>query len=355
MMTRRQALVVGGVGAAGTALLATPAAAAPPLPTLAELIAATPDGAPGVPSVVDGAGATFVDESTVRITGRHHLVIRNLRLEANTDGSGVAPWASGGTSINWPRNRSHIRIDGGSSNITIENVTVRGAHPNGGTDENAYVAAFEAQHGFDIDDGSTFVTVRDCTVTDVYGDFVYIRANRVTVEGLIASRNGRQGVAITNASDITLRDMNLSYVRRSMVDIETNTATNQARRIAVEDCVFDRARLLGLACKGQGSNVGDITFRRCSWTKTGAPVISFETPVGQRRGPLTFEDCTATVTGSPRAGFEFARIDGLTFRRVTASAPATRNMRAVTLIDCGTSFVGPNSLTGFGSDVAVYQ
>ena len=344
-MNRRE-LIAGGLALAAGATVAAPAQAAPPSPpSLDDLIAAAPDGTAETPTVIDGGGQTFVSEATVRITGRNHLVLRNFKLTAVTDGTGAPAWVSS----SWPRNRSHLRVDGGSTGITFEQVEVVGPNAAGGTSSGAYVEALEAQHAFDIDDNSTFVTVRNCRASYVYGDFVYVRANDVLVEGCVFNNNGRQGIGITNALRATVRNNELTQVRRSMVDLETGLSWQQVRDITITGNTFREGRLLGVACKGSGSNVSNIVIDGNTFLgHMGTPTISFDTPVGHKRGPITVTNNWIRTGGSPSAGVDFKRIEGLTFAGNQMSAPADRNMTAIGLAGCPWALIAPdNTFVGY--------
>jgi len=320
------------------------------MPTLAELIAAAPDGTIDNPTVIDGNGETFVDEETVLIAGRHHLTVANLRLEANTDGTDAFAWTD---KRNWPRNRSHFCVNGASSYITFDNVAVRGPNANGGTGQDAYVGRLEAQHAFQLDQDSDHITLRNCEASYIYGDCVYVRATNIAVDDFHGHHNGRQGFAFTDCADVLVRRLSLHDIRRAMFDLEPNSTTGSIRRVTVEDGVMSHGRLLGVASGGKGGDLGDIIFRRCSWEYTTGPV-KFLTPEGTRRGPIMFEDCSFRVPGIDGAAFQFDHIDGLTFRRVTAvAANPQREPTGVRLFDCNQARIGQLDFTGFAVDVFV--
>lgn len=335
-ITRRH--LIAGVAAAGAALAGRSTASADPAPSLIDLIAAAPDGTPEAPTVIDGQGATFVHEETVRVSNRHHLILRNFTLRAYTDGAAAPQWLY----LQWPRNRSHLRVDQGSSNILIENVTVIGCNPNAGVSAAAYVAALEAQHAFDIDDGSTFVTVRACQASDIYGDFVFIRAKDIVVEDCNFARNGRQGIATSHSERVRISRNRLDQCRRSFFDLEADLDVSILYDITIEDNITGTGKLLWLACAGQGSNIRRIIVRRNTMLGyCGTPVISIQTPAAHRRGPFTIEDNTFLVGGSPQPGVEAVRIDGFTFNRNRMQLQKIRNMTGVRLIaPTGVSMTG---------------
>jgi hypothetical protein len=311
--------------------------------TLQELISATPDGA-----ILDLGGQVFNTEDTIRVTGRTGLTLRNFTINADTDGQTATPWLS----HLWPRTRSHLRVDGGSTNITVENVTVSGANPYGGQNL-GYVAAFEAQHAFDID-GADGVTLRNCQGFDIYGDFVYIRSSNVVVEDCRFARNGRQGIAVTSGSNIRISRCVMDDMRRSCFDLEPNLVTAVVDGVTIEDCSTGVSRLLWLTAGGQGSGVRNVTIRRnVQRGSSGTPAISLAAPVGHRRGPFTVTDNVLAPQGSPRAAVEAVRIDGLTFTGNKITTPANRHMTGLRAIESTGLRFSRNTFVGTAVDIAV--
>ena len=346
-MDRRR--FIAGTAVAGLAYATSRSVTQGQAMTLQNIITATPDGAPGAPNVIDLGGQVFNTEETIRVTGRNWLTLQNFTINADTDGTTATPWMTN----RWPRTRSHLRIDGGSTNITVENVTVSGANPNAGRSDAAYVAALEAQHAFDID-GADTVTLRNCQGADVYGDFVYIRSSNVVVEDCVFARNGRQGIAIAAGSNIRISRCVLDEMRRSTFDLEPNTATDLIDNVIIEDCSTGIGRLLWLTAGGQGSGVRNVTIRRNTMRGlSGTPAISLAAPTGSRRGPFAVTDNVLLPQGSPRAAVETARIDGLTFTGNKITTPTSRYMTGVKATDStGLSF-SRNTFIGTATDIAV--
>lgn len=137
------------------------------------------------PSAIDSTGATDVtasllafiegvpDGSTISFpAGARYRIEESLIIEGRRDltfeGNGAEFFAT----TEADRNRRHWWIRN-SDGITIRDVVVRGANPHAGTGDAAYRADREAQHGFDFG-GTKNALFEGVTVTDVYGDFVYI-------------------------------------------------------------------------------------------------------------------------------------------------------------------------------------
>lgn len=298
--------------------------------TLADLIAATPDGVEGNSNVIDGQGATFATEETTLISNRHHLIIQNFTVVAETTGVAATPW----NPHLWPRLRQHIRVDQGSSYITLKDVTIQGPHPNAGYDGD-YWAQFEGQSAFCVDDGANHVDILNCSAFDPYGDFIFVRGNDVVIRGNSFLRSGRQGIAISNAKNVTIDGNNIGHTRRSIFDLETDTDLNVIDNVTIENNNTSFTRHLWLACAGRGSNVTNITVRNnVMGSATGVPIIQVTPPDGHRRANFTVTDNSFIAGGSPNPALLFKGIDGLTINNnnIQFMQPAT-NMIAVNLRD----------------------
>jgi hypothetical protein len=211
-------------------------------------------------SVPDGSRITFPADARYRIENivwlndRHDLIIdgNGAVFFASTDGSGVTPTGPASVKLQWPRHRDQWLITGGS-NITLLNLTVRGANPAAGLGDGAYVAALEAQSGVEFS-GTTTGLLANCTISDPYGDMVYIgqRATGITVRDCTLARSGRQGVTVSDARNVTIDTNRISSIRRTAIDLETYTSTWSVTNVRVVNNTFGPTRGDVVAAKGQG-------------------------------------------------------------------------------------------------------
>jgi hypothetical protein len=171
---------------------------------------------------------TFPSDACFEIAGKLEL---QMKQGLTVEGNGATFRAKG----DGERSRWHWGLEGGSD-ITIRNVTVKGAHPKGGATDDAYVRDREHQHGFRLA-GVRNVTLEDVTVTDVYGDFVYLREASRDVKVLNSrfERNGRQGIAIVEGEDVLIRGNSLTGAARSMFDLEPNDDRRIIKNVTIED------------------------------------------------------------------------------------------------------------------------
>lgn len=291
-------------------------------------------------SVPDSSEIHFVPFARYRVEGtllfvnRRHLTLQGngATVFATTTGAGVTPPAS--LAHRWPRGRRHFLFQGGAG-ITVRNVKVRGANPVAGTSEPAYVAALEAQHGFEFS-GVEGGELDRVTVNDVYGDFVYFGpytgnlASGIRVHHSTFERNGRQGVAFTGAQDILFEQNAMSHVRRAHFDLEPNLSSDVVRRITIRDNAFGPGRLLFLASGGAAGTVEDIKVERN--VLTGKELnVQMVAPVGSRRSRVRIAGNSSNFSHGNPMGYLmlFQRVDGVEVSGNANPLQAGRNMVGV--------------------------
>lgn len=197
------------------------------------------------------AEGRFRIEGTVRIDEKDRMVIEG-------NGATLFSKSQGGLK------RRHLEVTGGT-NLTISRLTIAGSHPEGGLGDNAYQAKLEGQHGISIL-GTSGVNIDDVTITDVYGDFIYLGrsddgrwARRIWIHDSTLTRNGRQGIAIVAGQDVVIERNDISQVARSTIDLEPNAPSGGAINIHVLRNEVGPGRLLFLAASGRGP-VGSVVI-----------------------------------------------------------------------------------------------
>ncbi len=158
----------------------------------------------------------------------------------------------------WPRNRSHISIRN-SEGVTITNLTLVGPHTNGGTSLEAYVGELEAQHAIEILN-SRNVSVESSRLSNIYGDGVYIGkgSSNIQVMNCFISKNGRQGIGVSDGSNILITGNEFNQIRRAHIDLECNNPKNRIDSVVIKDNHFGSKRLKWIAAasgKGIVSNI----------------------------------------------------------------------------------------------------
>ena len=208
-------------------------------------------------TVPNGSTITFPEGAQYRVDGSLGInTKRNLTIEGN--GATVFATTEG------DRTRSQWNIVA-STRIVFRDLVVKGANPAGGVGDAAYKAELEAQHGFNII-GSVGIELDGVTVTDVYGDFVYVGqrkgtdwSRKIWVHDSTFARNGRQGIAVTAGREIVLERNTIGDTRRATFDLEPNNTEGGAEDVFILDNTVGQGRLRFVASHGRGP-VDDITI-----------------------------------------------------------------------------------------------
>lgn len=234
-----------------------------------------------IDSVPDGSqldfapGGCYRIDRTLRIVERHGLTFdgHGATFRAFTDGRELPPSQA--------RTRSQWSFVFGS-NITVQNMTVRGANPNAGRSDAAYVADLEAQHGFVVA-GTQNLLIALVRVYDTYGDFVYIGApsSHVRVTASAFARNGRQGWTVVGGEDIVFDHNSISETRRATIDMEESSVEATTRHVVFSNNYIGPGRLFLLSNHGAAALVEDVQFLYND-VRGRAMQLHFEGPPGTR-------------------------------------------------------------------------
>jgi Right handed beta helix region len=165
--------------------------------------------------------ATYRVDGTLEVSGKSDLDIRGngAVLAAQTQAD---------------RNRRHLVV-AKSAAIALHDLYVRGANQQHLRSQ----AQLEAQHGFEIADHSTNISLVNVRVEDVYGDAIYIGgdSNHVAVQGGVFSYTGRQGIAVTAASRVTLEGFTMQNAGRYCIDLEPNVPRVAVDQVTIRNTI----------------------------------------------------------------------------------------------------------------------
>ncbi len=311
---------------------------------------------PNGSTVQFGAGRCYAQDGTITLSGRSGLVIdgQNSEFRAVTPG--------GSQRANW-------RFVGGS-NLTVQNMAVRGSNPQG-----AYDPAIEWQHGYSIE-GVQGMALTNVQARDTWGDGVYLAhsthttacgddassARNVVISRATLERNGRQGVAIVDAEHVTLQDSTIGPVAWWSVDIETDDACEIARHVNILRNTFGAHRygVLGSVGSGVYPQVGDVTVSDNTQTvpTRGLPgdycwaPVWILSPVGADGRVVGYRQ-NYTFRGNrllgTRNGFEFRGVRNIDVSANNVALPPTTGCgkrAGVLLADSHTVNIASNAFTG---------
>jgi hypothetical protein len=299
-------------------------------------------------------GGCYGHDGTITLTGRSGLVI---------DGQGAEFRALtlGGT------HRANWRFVGGT-NLTVQNLAVRGSNPAGG-----YTAGFEWQHGFSVE-GVQGMTLTNVQARETWGDGVYLdhstpspacgddasSTRNVSITGATLERIGRQGVAVVDAENVTVRDSAIGPVALANVDLETDDDCALARHIAITRNQFGAHTWGVVDSVGFGAHpqVGDVTVTD-NTESAAAPgcfapirILSPVVPAGQP--PVYRQDYTFTgnrLRGT-RNGFEFRGLHNVDVSSNSVALPPTTGCgkrAGVLLVDSHNVAITSNAFLGANS------
>jgi hypothetical protein len=302
---------------------------------LLEFIASVPDN-----SVIEfKSGARYRIEFPLELVERHGLTFEgNGAVFFATE---IVPYGATREGLDKRnRTRQQFRLVGGSDYV-FRNLTIKGAHPNGGLDDFAYVSVIEAQHGLDVH-GVQGLELDNVTITDVYGDFVYL-THRGMVRGTIGEwasdihihdsrfeRNGRQGIAITGARRVLFENNYMGDVRRAHIDLEPNGGRDGAQDLVLRRNVFGPGRLYFLASAGGPAPIEDVTVEENRFVGGKSMTVQIKPPARGIRRNFTFRNNISDSSfGSNEALMSFYRTDGITVRGNRNALNAGRQMTAV--------------------------
>jgi len=282
-------------------------------------------------------GARYRMEQTLHIANR-----RNLAL----DGKGATIFAT----TPGDRTRSNIRVTN-SQDIVFADLTVKGANPNAGMGDAAFVLAKEAQHGFDIR-SVVGLHLDRVTVTDTYGDFVYLGKDEertwttnVQISRSHFARNGRMGVAMTAARNVVIQENTFDQMRRSTFDMEAHHPGFGAEHVTIRNNDIGPGRLLLVASVGIG-DVDHFTFE--GNRVAGVLGIQMRTEGGPRRTDWKILNNTAAgVAGNPNlAVMELDNIDGLAIHGNYQRVDTHRPMLGARVVNSCNVNLGGNTYPG---------
>ncbi len=236
--------------------------------------------------------------------------------------------------------RSLWWISGGGG-IIFRNLTVRGANPYAGLANNAYNPALAKQHGFRIE-GVAGIELSHVTVTDVYGDFVYVAryagipSTDVWIHDSTFVKNGRQGISLVAATGVIIERNTFSQIRRGTIDLEPNGPNQSVSDVYILNNSVGSGRLLFVASHGLGPVNGIVI----SGNRLHGHALTLDDvpPTGEHRENWIVENNTSDTISDQRP-IRFVDTNGVLVSGNTQ--PVSAKVPAVELdYDCGTQITG---------------
>lgn len=232
---------------------------------ITDFINSVPKGTASYPLTIHfQPDATYRIDYTIAVKNRNYTTFDGNGCTFQTDE--ITPATNSHLNYDYDdyATRSHWRFRG-CTNIRFTDAIIRGANANAGYD--GYDAAYYGQHAVDIQ-GSQNVTVDNLTISKTYGDWFYIGpasgkpdSQTILIENNTTIDNGRQGLAVSDGTDIEFRYNTCGESARSMIDLESNSNSAYIGDIRVHDNTFGPHRLYFLAVGSAFTNpVEDVIF-----------------------------------------------------------------------------------------------
>lgn len=301
------------------------------------------------------AGASYRIDHTITLTGLSGVVV---------DGSGASFFTNDPTgdssTLTAPskaaRTRAHFRLTG-CTQVGILNVTFVGPNALAGTADNAYVAALEAQHFVDLSGvASTDCFVTGCTASMIYGDFVYIGAGStgITVSGNDFHNNGRQGFSVTHGSNVRITGNRVDQVRRTVLDLEPNFATDVIDGVTFAHNTVGAHRLNFISAGSSAAPINDVAITDNVLSVSGAG-CQIGTSAAPRKHNWTFSRNTASAgVGNPSGICVWlCGVDGFAAHGNDIALQPGRNMALFGLTGCTGVDVSGNQFPGGVAEMRV--
>ena len=183
-------------------------------------IDASPDGA----TLCFQRGAVYRSDGILKLDRRRNLTFL---------GQGATLFATETTT----NNRRNWWLTG-STGITFQDLTVKGANPEPGTFDDDR----QHEHGFWIDGGGD-IEIADVRLIDQYGDGIYLSdreasldwTDGVRIHDVTITGSGRNCIAIVAARNVTVERVTLSGCGLHAFDIEPNAGDQGADRVVWRD------------------------------------------------------------------------------------------------------------------------
>jgi parallel beta-helix repeat protein len=286
-----------------------------------------------------------VREETLILEGKSNIELRfnGFTIQSYTDGTNVKPLAK--KERNWPRNRSHLLINN-CNDLKINNLKISGPHVNGGTSSKAYVSKLEAQHAIEIT-SSKNVEIFSADISQIFGDGVYVGKNStgINITHCKIFKNGRQGIAITDGSNILIANCELDSIRRAHIDLECNHPSDVIENVVIRNNKFGKKRLKWIAAASSKGIVRNVTV---SDNEINAPadIILGNEKNPKPQGPYEFyNNVSYRSVGNPQGRvWKLFNVNGFKAKDNRIIAQKKRDMIFIGTRNCKDIWIGENDI-----------
>lgn len=238
-----------------------------------------------VTAIKDGVRTLHIPCGTYLVSENIELV-SNMTLEGEGDNSIIKRIGTDLESYN-------VISCNGLENVTIKNLHIRG--------DRGEHAGETGEWGMCIGiRGCNNITVKDCKLTDAWGDGVYVGTynnapcTNTIIENCIIDNNRRQGISVINSDKLLVRGCVITNTKgtnpEAGIDFESNYTTDICTNNIVENCIFV-GNAGGCIVIGNHTVPYEITVKGCTSTDRVGVVMYGTTVDGVSGGYLSISDC----------------------------------------------------------------
>ena len=193
-----------------------------------------------------------------------YLVSKDIELKTGIvlrgDGANSVIWRDGTNATNY----NVLRLENGGD-VTIENLHIKG--------ERSVHVGTTGEWGMCIGlYGCSGVRINNCTLTDGWGDGVYVGASddggcyNITIDGCVLDGNRRNNVSVIQCDGFRMVNTKLlnadGTAPKAGIDFEPNNADQKIKNAVVENCYF-AGNLIDVMCYDR--NGQDVTIQNCQF------------------------------------------------------------------------------------------
>jgi polygalacturonase len=272
-------------------------------------------------------GTVYIPAGTYLIDTTKKINLRSLML-LNMDPNAILKAKTSSVK------RAYILYISGKSDVEIA-----GGQLVGDRDTHVYASGTtdEWNHGMQIAGGKR-VTVRDMRVSKCTGDGICIggASSDVVIDNIVSTQNRRQGLSITNCTNIKVYDSEFSYTQGTSpecgIDIEPDPGYT-CSGVWIENCRFNNNNKYGINI---WKNVSNVTVTKC--------VLEYNNSLG-----MSTHYCTGiTLTGNT---FRFNSATGIVINDGTQNLVHSGNLSYCNYARLGAKTRTPFTLTGWASKI----
>lgn len=159
-------------------------------------------------------------------------------------------------------------------------------------------------------DGSENVLIKGLTITDCWGDCIYVgnKSNKVIIDGCTLKRGRRQGISITSARTVTISNTKILDISGTLpefaIDIEPNS-NDTVKYVKIKNISIDNCKG-GITCYGKasGSNIGTIEVIDCRVTGS----VRYYSYRFRHLDKIAMRNCIADIEGDKTILIQYAKI-----------------------------------------------